>query len=42
MKPELFMSIFIAASYLLMCNVKHGMNLRYANMWDMPLRFPRL
>ncbi len=21
-----------------MCNVKYGMNLRYANMWDMPLR----
>jgi 4-amino-4-deoxy-L-arabinose transferase-like glycosyltransferase len=39
MKPELFLSIFIAASYLVMCNVKYGMNLRYANMWDMPLRF---
>ena len=38
-KPELFMSIFIAASYLVMCNVKYGMNLRYANMWDLPLRF---
>jgi len=38
-KPELFMSIFIAASYLVMCSVKYGMNLRYANMWDMPLRF---
>src|SRR3989441_8480581 len=38
-KPELYMSIFIAASYLVMCNVKYGMNLRYANMWDMPLRF---
>jgi 4-amino-4-deoxy-L-arabinose transferase-like glycosyltransferase len=38
-KPELFMSIFIAASYLVMCNVKYGINLRYANMWDMPLRF---
>jgi 4-amino-4-deoxy-L-arabinose transferase-like glycosyltransferase len=37
--PELFMSIFVAASYLLMCNVKYGMNLRYANMWDVPLRF---
>jgi hypothetical protein len=37
-KPELFMSIFIAVSYLIMCNVKYGMNLRYANMWDMPLR----
>jgi 4-amino-4-deoxy-L-arabinose transferase-like glycosyltransferase len=39
MKPELFMSIFIASSYLIMCNVNYGMNLRYANMWDMPLRF---
>jgi hypothetical protein len=39
MKPELFMSIFITASYLVMCNVKYGMNLRYANMWDFPLLF---
>jgi 4-amino-4-deoxy-L-arabinose transferase-like glycosyltransferase len=39
MKPELFIAIFIAASYLVMCNVKYGMNLRYANMWDLPLRF---
>jgi 4-amino-4-deoxy-L-arabinose transferase-like glycosyltransferase len=38
MKPEWFMSIFITASYLIMCNLKYGMNLRYANMWDMPLR----
>jgi 4-amino-4-deoxy-L-arabinose transferase-like glycosyltransferase len=38
MKTELFMSLFIAASYLVMCNVKYGMNLRYANMWDLPLR----
>ncbi|HLW35904.1 MAG TPA: phospholipid carrier-dependent glycosyltransferase [Chthoniobacterales bacterium] len=39
MKMEWFMTIFIAASYLVMCNVKYGMNLRYANMWDLPLRF---
>ena len=38
-KPEWFMVIFIAASYLVMCNLKYGMNLRYANMWDLPLRF---
>ncbi len=38
-KTELYMSVFIAASYLVMCNVKYGMNLRYANIWDMPLRF---
>jgi hypothetical protein len=37
-KPELFVIIFIAASYLIMCNLKYAMNLRYANMWDMPLR----
>ncbi len=37
-EPELFLSLFIAASYLVMCNLKYGMNLRYANMWDMPLR----
>ncbi|MEY2584639.1 MAG: hypothetical protein QOD80_665 [Verrucomicrobiota bacterium] len=33
-----FFAGFIAASYLIMCNVKYGMNLRYANMWDVPLR----
>lgn len=38
MKPELFVAVFIGASYLVMCNLKYGMNLRYANMWDMPLR----
>jgi hypothetical protein len=38
-KPELFLVVFISASYLVMCNIKYGMNLRYANMWDMPLRF---
>ena len=38
-KPELFLAVFIGASYLVMCNLKYGINLRYANMWDMPLRF---
>lgn len=36
---EWFMLMFIGGSYLLMCNVKYGMNLRYTNMWDVPLRF---
>jgi len=36
--PELFFAVFIGATYLVMCNIKYGMNLRYANMWDMPLR----
>jgi len=37
-KVEWFCFVFVAASYLIMCNVKYGMNLRYANMWDLPLR----
>ncbi|HEY4282112.1 MAG TPA: hypothetical protein VGM62_03540 [Chthoniobacterales bacterium] len=36
---ELFLLAFIGGSYLVMCNLKYGMNLRYANMWDVPLRF---
>lgn len=35
---EWYLAIFVVASYAIMCNVKYGMNLRYANMWDMPLR----
>jgi 4-amino-4-deoxy-L-arabinose transferase-like glycosyltransferase len=38
-KPEIFCAVFIAISYLIMCNIRYAMNLRYANMWDMPLRF---
>jgi hypothetical protein len=34
----LYLTAFIACSYVFMCNVKYGMNLRYTNMWDMPLR----
>ncbi|MEY2438767.1 MAG: hypothetical protein QOI34_152 [Verrucomicrobiota bacterium] len=37
-KPEVYLTVFVAASYLIMCNIKYGMNLRYTNMWDMPLR----
>jgi len=36
---EWYLFIFIACSYAIMCNIRYGMNLRYANMWDMPLRF---
>jgi hypothetical protein len=38
-KPLLYLTAFIGISYGMMCNVKYGMNLRYTNMWDMPLRF---
>lgn len=33
-----YLLLFMAASYALMCNVKYAMNLRYATIWDMPLR----
>ena len=38
-KEALYLLIFVAASYLVMCNIRYGMNLRYTNMWDMPLRY---
>ena len=34
----LFLTAFMACGYVLMCNVKYGMNLRYTTIWDMPLR----
>ena len=38
-KEALYLVTFVAATYALMCNIPYGMNLRYTNMWDMPLRF---
>jgi 4-amino-4-deoxy-L-arabinose transferase-like glycosyltransferase len=38
-KPALYLLTFVVGTYLLMCNVRYGMNLRYTNMWDMPLRY---
>ena len=38
-KAEWFTAIFLLSSYALMASVKYGMNLRYTNLWDMPLRF---
>jgi hypothetical protein len=38
-KQALYLLTFLGATYLLMCNIRYGMNLRYTNMWDMPLRF---
>ncbi len=37
-RPLLFLLGFVVASYALMCNVRYGMNLRYATIWDLPLR----
>lgn len=37
-KELLFAAVFVVTSYALMCNIPLGMNARYTNMWDMPLR----
>ena len=37
-KELAFLAIFVAASYLIMCNVRYAMNLRYASIWELPLR----
>ncbi len=34
-----FLLFFVAASFLAMANIRYGMNLRYTNMWDFPLRY---
>lgn len=38
-KASLYLVVFVAGTYAVMCNVQYGMNLRYTNMWDMPLRY---
>jgi 4-amino-4-deoxy-L-arabinose transferase-like glycosyltransferase len=38
-KPALYLLGFVAITFAIMCNIPYGMNLRYTNMWDMPLRF---
>ncbi|MEO6969418.1 MAG: phospholipid carrier-dependent glycosyltransferase [Chthoniobacterales bacterium] len=38
-RPGLYLLVFVAASFVLMANVPYGMNLRYTNMWDFPLRY---
>jgi len=38
-RQGIFLLLFVLFSYAVMINVKNGMNLRYATMWDMPLRY---
>jgi len=38
-KPGLYLLTFVAVTYIPMCNVPHGMNLRYATIWDVPLTY---
>jgi hypothetical protein len=37
-KELAFLAVFVAATYLLMCNIPYAMNLRYASIWEFPLR----
>jgi hypothetical protein len=36
-RAPLFLLLFVAVSYLLMGNVRYGLNLRFATIWDLPL-----
>jgi 4-amino-4-deoxy-L-arabinose transferase-like glycosyltransferase len=38
-RPALYLLLFMAISYAIMCNIRYGMNLRYATIWDLPIRF---
>ena len=38
-RQGIFLLLFVVFSCAVMVNVRNGMNLRYATMWDMPLRF---
>ena len=38
-RAGLFLLLFVGASFLVMANIRYGMNLRYTNMWDFPLRY---
>jgi 4-amino-4-deoxy-L-arabinose transferase-like glycosyltransferase len=38
-KPAIYFAVFVAFTYLMMANVKYGINVRYASIWDMPMRW---
>jgi len=38
-KASLYLLVFMASTYLVMCNIRYGMNLRYTTIWDIPLRY---
>ena len=38
-RSGLYLLLFVAASFVVMANIRYGMNLRYTNMWDFPLRY---
>lgn len=36
---EIFFAIFLVVTYAAMASVRYGVSLRFANLWDFPLRF---
>jgi 4-amino-4-deoxy-L-arabinose transferase-like glycosyltransferase len=38
-KASLYLLLFVGFTMAMMVNIKYGMNLRYATIWDLPLRF---
>jgi len=38
-KPTAYFAFILVLTYVVMANVRYGMNLRYASIWDMPLRW---
>ncbi len=38
-RPQLFVAIFFLITYAALASVRYGMSLRFANLWDFPLRF---
>jgi len=37
-RAYVFLVAFVGFTYLVMCNVRYGMNLRYASIWELPMR----
>lgn len=35
---ETFLAVFLLATYVVMANLRYGMNLRYGAIWDLPIR----
>lgn len=38
-KASLFLALFVGITFLLMCRLQYGLNLRYTNIWDLPIRW---
>ncbi|EDY19944.1 hypothetical protein CfE428DRAFT_2533 [Chthoniobacter flavus Ellin428] len=37
-RAYVYLVAFVGFNYAIMCNIRYGMNLLYASIWDLPLR----